>query len=269
MQKNTSLAVRHSMVVKANELIQKSRFSLSLQQQKIILYLISQIQPRDEEFKQYEFSIPDFCKTCGIDDTSGKNYKSLKQALKDIRDKSLWITLPDGRETIVSWIEKAYINSKSGTVQVKLDEDMKPFLLQLKSNFTQYELIWTLNFRSKYSIRLYELIKSIHYKELETYVKEVQLDKLKQLLDAQGYKTFCDFHSRVLKPAVKEINEFSDKTLSYELIKQSRTVVAVSFTIGTKNAIDRIKLSDQIEKNLGTDQMTLWDELQGNEGKQE
>ena len=49
-------------VVKANDLIQKSRFNLSLQQQKIVLYLISQITPYDEEFKLYEFSILDFCR---------------------------------------------------------------------------------------------------------------------------------------------------------------------------------------------------------------
>lgn len=43
---------RQMFVVKANALIQKSRFSLSLQQQKIVLYLISKIQPNDEEFTE-------------------------------------------------------------------------------------------------------------------------------------------------------------------------------------------------------------------------
>ena len=36
---------RERKVTKANELIQKSRFSLSAQQQKIVLFLISQITP--------------------------------------------------------------------------------------------------------------------------------------------------------------------------------------------------------------------------------
>ena len=49
--------VRLARVRKANELIQKSRFSLSLQQQKIILYLISKIQPTDTEFHEYKFEI--------------------------------------------------------------------------------------------------------------------------------------------------------------------------------------------------------------------
>ena len=97
--------LRGKTVVKANELIQKSRFNLSLQQQKIVLYLISQITPYDEDFKLYEFSISEFCRVCGIDETSGKNYQDLKAAIKEIADKSLWITLED-EETLLRWIEK-------------------------------------------------------------------------------------------------------------------------------------------------------------------
>ncbi|MDY4786917.1 MAG: RepB family plasmid replication initiator protein, partial [Bacteroidaceae bacterium] len=52
-----ALEIRHPTVVKANDLIQKSRFSLSVQQQKIVLYLISQISQFDTDFKLYEFSI--------------------------------------------------------------------------------------------------------------------------------------------------------------------------------------------------------------------
>ena len=79
-------AARNRTVVKANELIQKSRFTLTLQQQKVVLYLISQITPYDDDFKLYEFSINEFCKVCGIDETNGKNYLDLKQAVKDIAD---------------------------------------------------------------------------------------------------------------------------------------------------------------------------------------
>ena len=79
--KDHYLVVKDQKVVKSNDLIQKSRFDLSLQEQKIVLYLISQITPYDEEFKLYEFSIPDFCKICGIDHTSGGNYADLKKAV--------------------------------------------------------------------------------------------------------------------------------------------------------------------------------------------
>ena len=141
MGKDKYLELRHNTVVKANELIQKSRFSLSLQQQKVVLYLISQIAPQDEDFKLYEFSIVEFCKVCGIDYSNGKNYADLKEAVKEIADKSIWVKLDNGKETLLRWIEKPYLDEHSGTIQIKLDKDMKPFLLQLKENFTQYELL--------------------------------------------------------------------------------------------------------------------------------
>ncbi len=45
------MELRNYKVVKSNDLIQKSRFNLSLQEQKIILYLISKVKPEDTEEK--------------------------------------------------------------------------------------------------------------------------------------------------------------------------------------------------------------------------
>ena len=45
---------REKIIVKANALIEKSRFELSIQQQKIILYLISKISRQDTEFSLYD-----------------------------------------------------------------------------------------------------------------------------------------------------------------------------------------------------------------------
>lgn len=249
-QEQNYLETRNNTVVKANELIQKSRFSLSLQQQKIVLYLISQIMPYDEDFKLYQFSIVEFCKVCGIDYSNGKNYADLKTAIKEIADKSVWIRLANGKQTLVRWIEKPYIDDNSGIIQIKLDADMKPYLLQLKENFTQYELFWTLNFKSKYTIRLYELIKSIHYHDIKDYVKEFELEDLRQMLGAETYKTYQTFKARVLKPSIDEINNYSDKNISYEPIKNGRAVSKIRLTISSKDSLQRVKLQVQIEQDL-------------------
>lgn len=245
-------------VVKANDLIQKSRFNLSLQQQKIVLYLISQITPFDEDFKLYEFSIPEFCKICGIDITSGGNYQTLKAAIKDIADKSIWVTIED-EETLLRWIEKPYVNKQSGIIKIRLDNDMKPFLLQLKENFTSYELIWTLHFKSKYTIRLYELIKSIHFHELEEYRREYSLEELRRLLDADKYERWIHFKQRVLEPSIEEINSYSDKNVVWEPIKKGKSVERIRFIITTKDSLEAERLRDKIVKEMGYEQLTLWD----------
>lgn len=252
---------RDRYVVKANELIQKSRFNLTLQQQKIVLYLISQIERNDKEFKLYSFSIQQFCKVCGINYTSGKNYNDLKEAIKEIAQKVLWIKLPNGKETTVRWIEKAYIDRNTGTIEIRLDEDMKPYLLQLRDNFTQYELVWTLQFNSKYSIRLYELIKSIHYHDLDPYERTYDIDELKRLLDAETYKTYQHFKDRALQVAVDEINSTSDKLVSFVPIKDGRAVKKIRLHIESKDQGERIKLRKAIEQDLGSNQVSMWEML--------
>lgn len=261
MKENFYLELRNKTVVKANELIQQSRFNLSLQQQKIVLYLISQISPHDEEFKLYEFSIAEFCRVCGIEVENGKNYQNLKQSIKDIADKSLWVHLDEDEETLLRWIEKPYINKKSGVIKIRLDNDMKPFLLQLKKNFTQYELIYTLHFKSKYTIRLYELLKSIHFHELETYTRKYAIDDIRRIFGAENYIEYRDFKRRVLEPSIREINDYSDKVVSYEEIKVGRRVSGIQFTITTKSPVERLQVRNRIDEDLGTEQVSLFDIL--------
>lgn len=247
-QNNYPAPNRYNTVVKANTLIQRSRFSLTAQQQKIVLFIISQIEPYDEEFKLYEFKITEFCRVCGIE-PKGDIYSLLKHQIKAISDKSLWIELEGGNETLVRWIEKPYIDKKSGTVKIKLDEDMKPYLLQLKERFTEYDLIYTLNFKSKYSIRLYEYLKSIHYKKSKPYSQSMDIDKFQKMLDS-NYEDFKDFHTRVLKPAQKEINTYSDIHFEYELIKEGRKVIAITISIETKEVIERMRITTENERLL-------------------
>lgn len=242
-------AVCNKMVVKANDLIQKSRFNLSLLQQKIVLYLIAQIKPWDEDFTLYEFSIKEFCDICGIEQKGGRNYNMLKQAIKEIADKSLWVTLPNGKETLMRWIEKPYIDEHSGTIQIRLDKDMKPYLLQLQDNFTQYELFWTIQFKRKYSVRLYELAKSIHYYELDSYERVYELEELRKLLDAETYTTWQTFKTRVLEPAIEEINAYSDKTISYETVTYGKVVARIKLRITTKEAVERLRLRQECKED--------------------
>ena len=71
---------RGQLIVKRNDFIQKSRHQLSVQEQKIVLYLISKVRPQDTDFTEQEFSISEYCRFCGMDETSGKNYSDIKEA---------------------------------------------------------------------------------------------------------------------------------------------------------------------------------------------
>ena len=239
---------RHNTVVKANTLIQKSRYSLSTQEQKILLYIISQIEPQDEDFKLYNFEITEFCKVCGIE-PQGDMYSFLKAKIKNIADISFYVTLPNGKDTLVRWIQKPYFDEHSGTVQIKLDEDMKPFLLQLKEKFTEYSLIYTLNFKCKYSIRLYEYLKSIHFDKSKPYTITMPVHEFEQILDS-NLKDFKGFHVRALKPAHQEINQYSDLNFEYELTRKGRKTTDITITITLKDIVKRLQTMAQNDRIL-------------------
>jgi plasmid replication initiation protein len=259
------LPERYELVVKSNELIQ-GRHELSLTEQKIILFVISKIKSTDTEFQNYQFSIPEFCKVCGLD-IGGKEYQILKDTIQALRDKSWWVKQGNS-ETLMSWIQKAKIMDGKGTIEIRLDEDLKPYLLQLKKNFTQYQLIHCLAFKSRYSLRLYEFICSIHFHELEPYEWTLTLEKLRKILGAETYDKWQDLKRRALEPACREINEYSNKCISYEQIKEGKKVIGIILTITEKDALDRIEIENKVNHILDHDevdpnQLSLFEEMEG------
>jgi len=220
---------REYNIVKSNELIQKARFNLSVQEQKIVLYLISKIKPTDKQFQVYKFRITEFCKVCGIEYESGKNYKNVRDSIDNLADKKAWILLDNGKTSRVSWINKAWIagNEQNGRLEIRLDEDLLPYLIELHNNFTQYGLKYILSMKSQYSIRLYELLKS--YQNLNNIIFEI--DKLKQLLMCENYKRFPDFKRKVIDIAMREINKLTDITIEFTPIKSGKRFAQINFAI--------------------------------------
>ena len=211
-------------VVKSNALIQRSRHQFSLQQQKALFFLISQLKPDQLEFEWQSFDITQFREVCDIND-SGKNYKDIKDALKGLSDKSMWVEFDDDNHSLLRWVEKIRIKPLSGEILVRFDEDMKPFLLDLKTRYTQFELRYTLAMKSKYSIRLYELLKSY---VATNEVIHFELPRFKKLMGVD-YDLWYDIKRKVIDISVKEINEVSDLQVSYQANKKGRSFVSVDF----------------------------------------
>lgn len=116
-------------------------------------------------------------------------------------------------------------------VVVGFDPDLKPFLLYLKQNYTSYQLEYVLAMRSKYAIRLYEVLKSYLY--LGVY--EPSVEELRKLLQVVGYDLFNNFKNRVLCPAVDEINRFTDICVDAIPVRDGKTVARIRFVLDHKD----------------------------------
>jgi plasmid replication initiation protein len=249
---------REYLVVKGNELVQKNRFELSLTEQKTVAFICSLIKPIEATDRasgvpyklEYEFNIRDYCKVCGLDYDNGKNYADVKATLKKLRDRSMWLTMPDGSESLCGWLAKVNTNKKRGIANIKLDEDLVPYLFDLGQRFTQYQLYNILAMKSAFSVRIYELMKSYAYQGSRTF----DIDELKRLLmvdDVKSYKDFSLFRTKVLEIAQREINELTDITIYFETITKGRKVVKVKFKIIQKDAMERMLAGATANDRLG------------------
>lgn len=226
---------RDMQVYKSNEMIQKGRHKLSVQEQRCVLFAISKIKPTDTVFQEYTFDLSDFYKLCGLRDES---YTELKSLLVGLKQKTWWIETAPGEESTVSWFNKVRTNKNSGTVTVRFDDDMMPYLLNLAQNggyYTHYELKWVLPMTSQYSIPLYELLKSYQRNNLRWYF---DLNDLKERLSCTHYKDYCDFRRRVLEPALSEINRYTDFYVTHTEKKSGRggRVSHIEFFMKKKNS---------------------------------
>lgn len=231
---------REYLVVKSNELIQKTRFALSLPEQKTVAYICSMIKPIDAIDRakhtpfqlDYEFNIRDYCKVCGIDYNNGKNYNDIKAVLLHLAERTMWLN--DGNEEVtVRWLSKARINKRSGRVKISIDEDLAPYLFDLKERFAQYQLYNILSMKSAFSVRLYEILKSYAFQRSKAF----DIDELKEMLmvsEIKSYHDFSLFRKNVLEKAQTEINSMTDLKIGFEAIKKGRKVIKIKFRIQEK-----------------------------------
>ena len=242
-------------VVKANDLIRKTRYNLTTQQQKIVLFAISKIKPNDPPETTYQLKIDELCEACGIEIDGGHYYKVIKDDLLKLTNR-LWVKMPDNRETTVSWISDAEIIPLSGTVYIKFHPKMAPYLFELREHYTMYHLENVLVFKSRHSIRLYELLRSyMTNRLLEEHIERdifFTVEQLRDILAVDKYNRWADLDRFVIRKAVDEINLCSeDIHIEYEPLKgNGRNIEKVNFIITTARGKQILKAREEKKKRL-------------------
>ena len=146
------------IVRQANNLIEAS-YKITIGESRIIRLLIAHIHPQDEDFKTYRINVTDFAGIFGLSDRDGRLYETISQASKALMSRV--ITIRDGESWLhMNWLSSAEYKHGSGYVELCFDKKLKPYLLQLKGYFTQYNLERITHFNSVYSIRIYEILKT-------------------------------------------------------------------------------------------------------------
>jgi plasmid replication initiation protein len=218
---------KSELIVQHNKLVE-SRYRLSLQEKRVVLWVISQIKPDDDDFTKHSISIRNFQKIAGV--TGNNMHKQIAKITMSLIQRGLSIRdLKNDTLLQVSWLNSAYYHYKEGFVDLRIAPELKPYLLQLSEQFTVVSLTDLMGLQSVYAVRIFELLKQYEL----IGVREIALNELREYcgISPSYYKKFNDLKKDVLERAKKEINEKTDIFISYEEIKTSRKITSIRFSI--------------------------------------
>ncbi len=239
------------LIVQSNQLVE-ARYMFDTWEMRFFYSFVSMIGKQDEEDKVYRVWLSDVKKMYQLNNND--TYNQLRKAAQSLSDKSVYVWYEkDGvrREVKHRFIrcidyiqegqELANISHQE-YIDVAIDKEMLPFLLYVKKDFdplttryTSYDYRNILKLKP-YDTRIFQLLKKDEYKG-QTVLEFETLKLMFNIVDE--YKRFSTFYQRILEPAFKKINKYTDIYIPLDEIvklKKGRKIAAVRVIIKTKTA---------------------------------
>ena len=251
------------LIVKDNALMNAS-YNLDLVEQRLILLAILEaresgkgINANDPLTVHAESYINQF----GVARQTA--YQALKDACKDLfaRQFSYQEKRERGRANITSrWVSQIAYIDETATVEVIFAPAVVPLITRLEEQFSKYDIEQISSLSSAYAVRLYELLICWRTTGKTPVLDLTEFRKRIGVLDTE-YQRMDVFKRGVLELALKQINEHTDITATYEQHKKGRVITGFSFKFKQKKKTEpetpknsdssqRIEKPSQIPANI-------------------
>ena len=232
------------LVVKDNALMNAS-YNLDLVEQRLILLAIVEAR---ESGKGINANDPLTVHAESYINQFGVARQTAYQALKDACDNLFArqfsyqeINERGNTENVRSrWVSEVRYVDAEATVKLIFAPVVIPLITRLEERFTQYEMKQISELSTGYAIRLYELLICWRTTGKTPVIELSDFRQKMGVLDSE-YQRMHDLKKRVLEPAIKQINEHTDITASYEQHKRGRTISGFSFRFKQKQQAKKIE----------------------------
>ena len=251
-----------------NRFIFHAQYKLSPREQKLILYLIANMDNKEKRFYEQTVTVRELEKLLKKDSKKwGGLYKELTDLTKRIRNKGIEFdtsAVVDGQRFpgYINWFQSVTpMENENGEVAIRFlfSEDLKPFLIDL-SQYARINYAETAQLRSGFSIRMFQIFQAhrgkmrAHEKRSELAYLLVDLKKLLGLEDK--YPDFRNFRRRVLNLVDREINEHTSIELHEIKFGRSGThITSVTFVFSDKEDAGT-NLKNFVPKDKHLDKLT-------------
>ncbi|WP_293723950.1 replication initiation protein [uncultured Cetobacterium sp.] len=231
MEKNSK------MVIHQNNLASGRFEDFELRELKLFLTLISNLGKSENYYTADSKFIKDFI---GME---RKSYSLFEETIKKLQKRTIEIKENEDKYKSYSIFSVLEFDKKEKTVEVEYNPKFLPFIRDLnQGNFCKYYLENIKYLSSKYSILFYMRLQSEAFKRTVS----ISIDEMK-ILYGKNY-TQNNIEKKILKPALEEINSYTDLDIRLEKKYTGKKITAYNFSISKKEAIISDQLKEAIEK---------------------
>lgn len=231
-----------------NTFVYNARYQLSAREAKVMLYLISKIDPiKQSQLNEQTISVKELEVILKGD---GKKWGGLYEEMRTFQDRMMGrtITMPtdieiDGKTFPgkMNWFQYiSPVRMEDGTIGMRFlfSQPLQPALLNLKE-YVGVELLEVIPLKSSFSIRMFQIFRA-HRNRLAKYQKKshlrYEIEELKSLLGVdQKYDDYGNFKKRVLQPLESEISQHTSIKVLWKGIKKGRNVEEIEFEFWDKS----------------------------------
>ena len=223
-------------VVMANDMMAHSASNLSLNELKLLRFIIMQTKKGDKELFEFELSAKDFAELLEVNIKTKDLYKRLQTMVKHLMQEVIYI----GDDSKKKWIMFHWVDVcryDNGKVAIKISDELKPFLTELRGNFARYQLSEIISFKSTYAIRIYEILNSylnennLPHADVAIEIS-ISVEELRKATDTTAkFERPYDFKRKVVDKAVNEINSKSKYHVTATPYKDGKTIKGFEFLI--------------------------------------
>lgn len=254
-------------VVKSNTLI-KASYTLTLHEIRLLDIALAELTTYEQCEKHVctmsdyvEIRADYYAELYGVDMKTA--YLALKDASESLFSRYFTYTVPSERfpthleHRKGRWVWSIGYVPNQGVVKLAFTPDLVKLAGQLNGDFSRQHIRQKSQLTSVYAHRLYEILAGWRGSKKPIDIQYHDL-RFRFEIAEDEYTRLDNFKARVLKPAVKQITQLTDITVSYEDIKQGRRVTGFRFKFKFKDNKE-IALKD-VKKIVSDDKKIVSDD---------
>lgn len=220
---------RGPSVTLANAVVQSAQ-QLTLTEKRLVMLAVSRIDPRSKVLPERPIKVTaeEFAEAFNLSPRDA--YAELRRGSDSILAKHITRQREGSRGTIVeryAWLSRADYATGEGWIALRFNSEIAPYLVDLRSRFTRYQLAQAGALRSLYSWRLLEHLEM--FSRTGWWMPEV--DEFNRVMETpDSYRAnFAQVRRWVIEPAVTELRDKDGWAIAWEPIKRGRKVHALRF----------------------------------------